>query len=178
MQTRRPSAPRVETPTLPISKESQVRSFNHPIRLVAAAAAVLALAAPAAQARPADLAARHQQMLFDRSAAADTARPGGHQFATTRRNEAVLGAPVQVAGPFVLHPAVQSPQLPPDRIDRIGIRSHDKPVITAAIVHSTGDAGNGFDWNAAVVGAGSVLGFAILGGAAMGLRGRRRVAIS
>jgi hypothetical protein len=156
-----------------------VLSFSHPIRLVAAAAAVLALAAPAAQARPADLAARHQQMLFDGSVAADTARPGGHQLATTRRDEAVLGAPVQVAGPFVLHPAVQSPQLPPDRIDRIGIRSHGTPVIkTAPVVHSTGDAGNGFDWNAAVIGAGSMLGLAFLAGAAMGLRGRRRVAIS
>jgi hypothetical protein len=151
-----------------------VLSFNHPIRLVAAAAAVLALAAPAAQARPADLAARHQQMLLGGSVAADTARPGGHKVA--------LGASTFAVGSASTRSSMMpTTQLPPDRVDKIGTKSHFPAFVPSVpiVVHTTetGES-NGFGWNAAVIGAGSVLGLALLGGAAMGLRGRRRVAIS
>jgi hypothetical protein len=45
------------------------------------------------------------------------------------------------------------------------------------VVHA--GAGNGFDWTAALAGAGSAVGFLLLaGGAAAGVRSRRRVAIS
>jgi hypothetical protein len=52
-----------------------------------------------------------------------------------------------------------------------------QPAAVVRAVHTGG--GSGFDWTAALTGAGSVVAFVLLaGGAATGLRSRRRVAIS
>jgi hypothetical protein len=52
-----------------------------------------------------------------------------------------------------------------------------QPKTGVRVVHTRG--GNGFDWTAALVGAGSAVGIMVLaGGAAAGMRSRRRVAIS
>ena len=52
-----------------------------------------------------------------------------------------------------------------------------QPKTVVRVVHTGG--GNGFDWTAALVGAGSAVGIMVLaGGAAAGVRSRRRVAIS
>ena len=52
-----------------------------------------------------------------------------------------------------------------------------QPTTVVRVVRTAG--GNGFDWAAALAGAGAAVGILLLaGGAAAGLRGRRRVAIS
>jgi len=150
-------------------------SLSHTIRFAGAAAAALVLAAPAAQARPSDLAARHQETLFGAPTFADTAAPGGHKVALGGRTFAVGSA-------STLSSMMPTTQLPPDRVDKIGVRSHFPAFVPSVpiVLHTTENGGNsGFDWSAAAIGAASVLGIIVLlGGTAMGLRGRRRVAIS
>jgi hypothetical protein len=52
-----------------------------------------------------------------------------------------------------------------------------QPATVVRVVHTGG--GNGFDWTAALAGAGSAVGILLLaGGATAGVRSRRRVAIS
>jgi hypothetical protein len=151
-----------------------VLSLSRTIRFAGAAAAALALAAPAAQARPSDLAARHQETLFGAPTFADSAAHGGH-------NVAPRGTTFAVGSASTLSSMMPTTQLPPDRVDKIGAKSHFPAFVPSVpiVVHTTENGGSsGFDWSAAAIGAGSVLGVALLGGAAMGLRGRRNVAMS
>jgi len=181
-------------------------SLSRTIRFAGAAAAALVLAAPAAQARPSDLAARHQETLFGAPTFADTAAPGGHKVALGGRTFAVGsastlssmmpttqvpqdghkvalgGTTFAVGSASTLSSMMPTTQLPPDRVDKIGVRSHFPAFVPSVpiVLHTTENGGNsGFDWSAAAIGAASVLGIIVLlGGTAMGLRGRRRVAIS
>jgi hypothetical protein len=176
-------------------------SLSRTIRFAGAAAAALALAAPAAQARPSDLAARHQETLLGAPTFADTAVPGGHKVALGGTTFAVGSASTlssmmpttqlppghvdsttfAVGSASTLSSMMPTTQLPPDRVDKIGVRSHFPAFAPSVpiVLHTTENGGNsGFDWSAAALGAGSVLGIVLLGGTAIGLRGRRRVAIS
>jgi hypothetical protein len=140
-------------------------TFTRITRPVIAAAAVLAVAAPAAQARP-----------FD--------GPAGNAAASVRATNGGVS------------PIVAS--LPPDRVDRIGsagasagepvalspdradglgsARLPTVPQPTVVVRTTTSDA---FNWTDATLGAASGLAAGIIAvGAAMALRGRRRVALS
>jgi hypothetical protein len=119
-------------------------TFTRIIRPAIAAAAVLAVAAPAAQARP-----------FDVST--------GNAAAGVRATNGAIS------------PAVAS--LPPDRADGLGSsRLPTVPQPTVVVRTTTSDS---FNWTDAALGAASGLVAAIVAvGAAMALRGRRRVALS
>ena len=101
-----------------------------------------------------------------------------------------IAAPAASAKPFVVapggpsvtyqgtyRPATDNVQLGPDRSDRIGTIGqasgiHALPVATKVTVTS-----NSFDWTAAAIGAGSVTAALLIGAGALGLRGRRRMAL-
>ncbi len=74
-------------------------------------------------------------------------------------------------------PDTASIALPPDRVDRIGtlggaVTSH--PVVVST---RTARGSSSFDWTAAAIGAGSVASAVLIGAGAVGLRGRRRMAL-
>jgi hypothetical protein len=68
-------------------------------------------------------------------------------------------------------------QLPPDRQDKVGTLQqstniHQLPVATTETVTSSS-----FDWTSATIGAGFILAIVLVGAGAIGLRGRRRMAL-
>jgi hypothetical protein len=68
-------------------------------------------------------------------------------------------------------------QLPPDRQDKVGTLQqstniHQLPVATTKTVTSSS-----FDWTSATIGAGFILAIVLVGAGAIGLRGRRRMAL-
>jgi hypothetical protein len=141
-------------------------SLNRIVRYAVGAAAVLAIAAPVASARPTDLAARHQQAIFG-SSASDTLVYG--PVPAKAGHEVVLGAAVAAAS----RDAAVSRRLPPDRVDRIGT-TQQAPIRferTVGPIHA--DAR--FDWQTAI-GVTAIMALAFAA-AALGTRGRR-VAVS
>jgi len=122
-------------------------TFTRTARCILVAASALAIAAPAASAKP--LALVHVP-----SAASTDGYQGTYRPATT---PLVVGSP--------------------DARDRVGTVNqvtgiHPIPVATKTIVNS-----NSFDWTAAAIGAGSVTAAVLIGAGALGLRGRRRMAL-
>jgi hypothetical protein len=117
------------------------------IRAILVAATALAIAAPAASAKP----------FVVGPAGPSVASSGGYQ------------------GTY--RPVVTNVQAAPDVVDRVGTVDqatgiHPLPVATRVTISS-----NAFDWTAAAVGAGSVLSLGLIGAGALGLRGRRRMAL-
>lgn len=144
-------------------------SLNRISRFAVGAAAVLAIATPAASARPTNLAAQHQGALF--------ASPASDVLATVtplraQLHQGALGAAGAAASRDT--PAV-SQQLPPDRVDRIGTSSQT-PIRFGHVAGQTG-AGAGFDWQAAGFALATIVGTIGLAAAAMKVRGRR-IAVS
>ena len=74
-------------------------------------------------------------------------------------------------------PVTTNVALSPDRADKVGTLAqvtniHPVPVATAKTVTETS-----FDWTSAMVGAGFILSIVLAGAGAIGLRGRRRMAL-
>jgi hypothetical protein len=124
-------------------------SFTRILRLVAVSAAVLAVTATVAQAKPSE--------------------PVGFS------NHSVAGGTNGYSGTY--RPVVTNVQLPPDRGDRVGTTSQATnifPVTTPVVVHTKSDS---FDWLDAGIGAATATSLMLIGVAAFGLRGRRRMAL-
>lgn len=138
-------------------------SLNHIFRLAVGAAAVLAIAAPAASARPTHLAAQHQQALFG-SPASDVV-PSVTPL-RSQLHQGALGAAVAAASRDT---GAASQQLPPDRVDRVGVRP--QPPIRFERMVGSSHGGAGFDWQSAAVLA-TIMGSLGLAVAAISLRGR------
>jgi hypothetical protein len=116
------------------------------IRAILVAATALAIAAPAASAKP---------------------------FVAPTRPSVSTGAGYQ--GTY--RPLSTNIQAAPDVVDRVGTVDqatgiHPLPVATRVTISS-----NTFDWTDAAIGAGSVLSLGLIGAGALGLRGRRRMAL-
>jgi hypothetical protein len=74
-------------------------------------------------------------------------------------------------------PANTDVQVPPDRQDKVGTLSqatnvHQLPAVTTKTVTESS-----FSWTSATIGAGFILAIVLVGGGAIGLRGRRRMAL-
>jgi hypothetical protein len=74
-------------------------------------------------------------------------------------------------------PANTNVQVPPDRQDKVGTLSqatniHQVPVATTKTVTTSS-----FNWASATIGAGFILAIVLVGAGAIGLRGRRRMAL-
>ena len=144
-------------------------SPNRISRFAVGAAAVLAIAAPAASARPTNLAAHHQQALF--ASPASDVRPN----ATPLRAQLHLGALGAAGAAASRDTSSASTQLPPDRIDRIGTAS--QPPIQFERVVSRNNTDAGFDWRVAGLALAMIVATIGLAAAAMSARGRR-IAVS
>lgn len=123
------------------------------IRIAIATAAALMLMSAAAQAKPLE--------------------PIGFQVQTTPSSGSYQGT---------YRPATSVVTAPPDRADRIGtsraVLGQPAQLTAAAKTAGVGTTGNGFDWVAATVGAGSTLVVVLIAGAGLTARGRRRVPLS
>ena len=141
-----------------------MKAMTRTIRLAVATAAVLALTASAAQARPNGVNQR-------------TGLPNGVGVQTSvsqPTTAAVSLAPDRVDRiGAVTH--VTSSQLPPDRVDQIGTTRQPTPPTPTVIAQTTSSS---FDWLAAAIGAASVIAVTLLGAAALAARGRLRAALS
>jgi hypothetical protein len=125
-------------------------SFSRILRLVAVSAAVLAVTASVAQAKPIEPVGLSSQ-------------------------QSVVGATNGYPGTY--RPVVTNVQAPPDRGDLVGTTSQATnlfPVTTPVVVHTTSDS---FDWLDAGIGAATAMALMLIGVAAIGLRGRRRMAL-
>jgi hypothetical protein len=74
-------------------------------------------------------------------------------------------------------PVTGNVQAPPDRVDRVGTLQqstniHQLPVATTKTVTTSS-----FDWTSATIGAGFIVAIVVVGAGAIGLRGRRRMAL-
>ena len=138
-----------------------MKTMTRTIRFAAATAAVLALTASAAQARPTGV---NQRTGLPVSVGVQTsvAQPTARVSLAPDRVDRIGGVT-----------QVTSSQLPPDRVDRIGTAQQPTLSTPTVIVKTTADS---FDWLAAAIGAVSVIAVMLLGGAA--LAARRRVALS
>jgi hypothetical protein len=121
-------------------------TFTRTTRVILVAAAALAVAAPAASAKP---------FVYPPGI---PATPAGHSYQGTYRP---LTTPAVVGSP--------------DARDRVGTVNqvtgiHPLPVATRTIVSSSS-----FDWTAAAIGSGAAA--VLIGAGALGLRGRRRMAL-
>ena len=78
---------------------------------------------------------------------------------------------------FGLFGSAASPSLPPDRVDQLGTANGPRPVQVATV---TTASSTGFDWTAAIVGAGAgiVLGLLAMAGISAGRNRRGGVAVS
>ena len=79
--------------------------------------------------------------------------------------------------PGTYRPVDTNVRLSPDRADKIGTLAqvtniHQVPVATTKIVNH-----GSFDWTSALIGAGFILAIVLVGAGAIGLRGRRRMAL-
>jgi hypothetical protein len=133
-----------------------MKTTTRTIRLAVATAAVLALTASAAQARPSGL-----------NPTTGLATGVGAQTSVSQPPDRVdrIGAATQVT----------PSQLPPDRVDQIGTTQQPTPATPTVIVQTTGDS---FDWLTAAIGAAAVIVVMVLAAAALAARGRRRVTLS
>jgi hypothetical protein len=123
-------------------------TFTRTTRVILVAAAALAVAAPTASAKP-----------FVVAPGGPNVASGGNYQGTYRP----LTTPIVVGSP--------------DARDRVGTVNqvtgiHPLPVATKIVVSS-----NSFDWADAAIGAGFVLSLVLMGAGALGLRGRRRMAL-
>jgi hypothetical protein len=135
-----------------------MKTITRTIGLTVATAAVLALTASAAQARPAGL---------NPTTGVQTSVPQPTTPALSLAPDRVdrIGVATQIT----------PSQLPPDRVDQIGTTQQPTPSTPTVIVQTTG---NSFDWLAAAIGAASVIVVMLLGAAALAARGRRHVTLS
>jgi len=123
-------------------------TFTRISRVILVSTAALAIAAPAASAKPLAMG------------------PGGPKVAS---GGGYQGTYRPATTPFVVGS--------PDARDRVGTINqvtgiHALPVATRTVVSSSS-----FDWTDAAIGAGSVLSLGLIGAGALGLRGRRRMAL-
>jgi hypothetical protein len=124
--------------------------------------------------------------------------PGMISIARTSRAALVAAAALAIAAPIAsakpigpvtpivdtghvyagtYRPVNTNVQLPPDRQDKVGTLSqatniHQVPVATTKTVTKSS-----FDWTSATIGAGFILSIVLVGAGAIGLRGRRRMAL-
>jgi hypothetical protein len=73
-------------------------------------------------------------------------------------------------------PQTNNVQLPPDRQDKVGTLAQATNIHQLPVAATTGSQSS-FDWTSATVGAGFILAILLAGAGAMGLRGRRRMAL-
>jgi hypothetical protein len=135
-----------------------MKTITRTIGLTVVTAAVLAVTASAAQARPTGI--------------APTGSVGGQASVSQPTPPAVSLAPDRVdrIGAAM---EVTPQQLPPDRVDQIG--TTQQPSTPTVITLTTGSS---FDWFAAAIGATSVIVVMLFGAAALAARGRRHVTLS
>ena len=140
-------------------------TFTRTFRLAFATGAALALMASAAQAKPLET-------------------PGGPVHESTnsvvRMGTYMPVAPINPSVPDRVDrigaaTLITQSALPPDRADKIG--TAQQPTLSTPTV-TVQTSGNGFDWLAAAIGAGSVLAVALVAAATLTARGRRRMALS
>jgi len=125
-------------------------TLTRTLRLVAVSAAILAVSAQVAQAKPIG--------------------PVGH-LAETQSAPAV-----SYQGTY--RPDMTTTQLTPDRQDMVGTSSQAQNIFpaTPVVVHTTTTTSS-FDWTDAAIGAASTLAIVLVAAAALGVRGRRRLAL-
>jgi hypothetical protein len=141
-----------------------MKTITRTIGLTVATAAVLALTASAAQARPDGL---NQRTGLPTGVGVQTSvsQPATPVLSLAPDRVDRIGAATQIT----------SSQLPPDRVDQIGTTQQPTPSTPTVIVQTTG---NSFDWLAAAIGAASVILVMLIGAAALAARGRRHVTLS
>ena len=135
-----------------------MKTITRTIGLTVATAAVLALTASAAQARPTG---------WNPTTGVQTtlSQPATPVLSLAPDRVDRIGAATQIT----------PSQLPPDRVDQIGTTQQPTPSTPTVIVQTTG---NSFDWLAAAIGAASVIVVMLIGAAALAARGRRHVTLS
>jgi len=169
-----------------------MKTTTRTLRLTAATAAALVLMTGAAQARP--LAVNTGQAESSQSGAvySGTYRPTASSATVSPANNVALARGAAAArvtlAPDRVDRIGEAPRFTPqgnvpDRVDKAGTAEQHAALAPLApagtiVVHSTSTKG-GFDWTAAMIGAGSALLIVlIVGGGGMTLRGRRNVALS
>jgi PAB1-binding protein PBP1 len=123
-----------------------IPTFIRTSRIILVAAAALAVAAPAASAKP----------MPPRVAVSST-------------------SPQMYQGAY--RPVDTNVAPSPDRGDRIGTINQVTGIHQLPAMSKTTASSSSFDWTAAALGAGSVLSAGLIGAGALGLRGRRRMAL-
>ncbi len=131
-------------------------------RIALATAALLAVMAPAAQAKP----------IGDTQSASAAA---SGSYVGTYRPTAPTPPPVTLVSDRADRIGIATPDTPslavPDRVDKIGT-DLARPIVTPVYVTHTTTAG-GFDWLDAGIGAATALALALVATAGMAARGRR-----
>ena len=135
-----------------------MKTITRTIGLTVATAAVLALTASAAQARP-------DGLNLTTGVQTSVSQPATPALSLAPDRVDRIGVATQVT----------PSQLPPDRVDQIGTTQQPTPSTPTVIVQTTG---NSVDWLAAAIGAASVIVVMLLGAAALAARGRRHVTLS
>ena len=151
-----------------------MKTLTRTVRLVVGVAAMLAITAQVAQARP-----------YVASGSSGTTVFPGTITASARATDLIMPSQPPItasarATDLIMRPQTSTPVAVgvtpvPDRVDRIGTDLVRTPVLPTGVVHASDP---GFDWNAAMAGAGSVLASMLLAGVAVTARGRRRIAVS
>jgi hypothetical protein len=136
-------------------------------RIAIATAALLAVMAPAAQAKP----------LGDTQI---TSSAASGSYVGTYRPTAPTAPPVKLVSDRADRIGVATPDTPslavPDRVDKIGT-DLARPVVTPVFVTHTTTAA-GFDWLDAGIGAATALALALIATAGMAARGRRHMPLA
>lgn len=136
-------------------------------RIALATAALLAVMAPVAQAKP--LGDTHSSSAVSSGAYVGTYRP-----------TAPTPPPVSLVSDRADRIGIATPDTPllsvPDRVDKIGT-DLARPIVTPVYVTHTTTAG-GFDWLDAAIGAATALALALVATAGMAARGRRQVPLT
>lgn len=68
-------------------------------------------------------------------------------------------------------------QLPPDRQDKVGTLQQSTNIHQLPVATTTTVTKSSFNWTSATIGAGFILAIVLVGAGAIGLRGRRRMAL-
>ena len=142
------------------------------LRLTAATAVALVLMTGAAQARP--------MLGAPANGGASQAYAGTYQPVAPANNVALAPDRADRIG---VAPRITPLGNVPDRVDKVGTAGQHRVLAPiggeTVVVHTASTNDGGFDWTAALIGAGTALLIVlIVGGAGMTVRGRRGVALS
>jgi hypothetical protein len=138
-----------------------MKTLTRTVRLAVGVVAMLAITAQVAQARPCIT-------PTTQSGSPSSAAYQGTITASARATDLIMRSQTSTRSGTGVTPAATG-------VDRTGTDLARTPVLPTVVVHASDP---GFDWTAAMAGAGSVLAIMLLAAVAVTARGRRRIAVS